>query len=172
MAAHEAPPSLGFSRQHWSGLPFPSPMHESEKWKWSRSVMFDSQRPHGLQPTRVLRPWDFPGKNTGVGCHCLLQMCTYIKSNIPKHSKSRNLSKKNKIICLHKDDTNVHSNFIVEKFGNNQMFINKWINQQTVVNIYICVHIYRLHMCIYLAIKWIINICKGHLKISMLKESR
>ena len=31
-AAHQAPPSLGFSRQeHWSGLPFPSPMHESEK---------------------------------------------------------------------------------------------------------------------------------------------
>ena len=35
-AAHHAPPSLGFSRQeHWRGLPFPSPMHESEKWKWS-----------------------------------------------------------------------------------------------------------------------------------------
>ena len=33
-AAHQAPLSLGFSRQeHWSGLPFPSPMHESEKWK-------------------------------------------------------------------------------------------------------------------------------------------
>ena len=32
MAAHQAPPSLGFSRQeHWSGLPFPSPIHESEK---------------------------------------------------------------------------------------------------------------------------------------------
>ena len=31
-AARQAPPSLGFSRQeHWSGLPFPSPMHESEK---------------------------------------------------------------------------------------------------------------------------------------------
>ena len=42
-AAHQAPPSLGFSRQeHWSGLPFPSPMHESEKWKWSRSVVTDS----------------------------------------------------------------------------------------------------------------------------------
>ena len=41
-AAHQAPPSLGFSRQeHWSRLPFPSPMHESEKWKWSRSVMSD-----------------------------------------------------------------------------------------------------------------------------------
>ena len=33
-AAHQAPPSLGFSRQeHWSGLPLPSPMHESEKSK-------------------------------------------------------------------------------------------------------------------------------------------
>ena len=43
MAAHQAPPSLGFSRQeHWSGLPFPSPMHESEKWKWSRLVVSDS----------------------------------------------------------------------------------------------------------------------------------
>ena len=69
-----APPSLGFSRQeHWSGLPFPSPMHESEKWKWSRSVVSDSLQPHGLQPTRLLRPWDFPGKSTGVGCHHLLQ---------------------------------------------------------------------------------------------------
>ena len=34
MAAYQAPPSLGFSRQeHWSGLPFPSPMRESGKWK-------------------------------------------------------------------------------------------------------------------------------------------
>ena len=32
LTAHQDPPSLGFSRQeHWSGLPFPSPMHESEK---------------------------------------------------------------------------------------------------------------------------------------------
>ena len=72
-AAHQAPLSLGFSRQeHWSGLPFPSPMHENEKWKWSPSVVSDSQRPHGLQPIRLLRPWDLPGKSTGVGCHCLL----------------------------------------------------------------------------------------------------
>ena len=73
--AHQAPLSLGFSRQeHWSGLPFPSPMHESEKWKWSRSVVSDPQRPHGLQPSRLLCPWDFPGMSTGVGCHCLLQV--------------------------------------------------------------------------------------------------
>ena len=74
MTARQVPPSLGFSRQeHWSGLPFPSPMHESEEWKWSRSVVSDSSRPHGPQPTRLLRPWDFPGKSTGVECHCLLR---------------------------------------------------------------------------------------------------
>ena len=43
-------------------------------WVWSRSVMSDSLQPHGLQPTRFLHPWDFPGKNTGVGCHFLLQI--------------------------------------------------------------------------------------------------
>ena len=73
--AHQAPPSPGFSRQeHWSGLPFPSPMHESEKWKGSRSAVSDSSQPHGLQATRLLCPWDFPGKSTGVGCHCLLRI--------------------------------------------------------------------------------------------------
>ena len=81
-AAHQAPPSLRFSRQeHWSGLPFPSPMHESEKWKWSRSVMSDPQRPHGLQPTRLLCPWDFPGRSTGVGCHCILRLLKHINTN-------------------------------------------------------------------------------------------
>ena len=74
------PPSLGFSRQeHWSGLPFPSPMCESKKWKRSCSVMSNSSQPHGLQPTRLLHPWDFPGKSTGVGCHCLLQ-CRKVKN--------------------------------------------------------------------------------------------
>ena len=64
-AAHQAPLSLGFSRQeHWSGLPFPSPMHESEKWKWSCSVVSDSSDPmdcsppgssiHGIFQARVL----------------------------------------------------------------------------------------------------------------------
>ena len=78
-AAHQAPPSLGFSRQeHWSGLPFPSPMHERGKWKWGCSVVSDSSRPHGLQPTRLLRQWDFPGKSTGVCCHLLLCLFTLI----------------------------------------------------------------------------------------------
>ena len=41
--------------------------------------MSDSVRPHKLQPTRLHRPWDSPGKNTGVGCHFLPQ-CMKVKS--------------------------------------------------------------------------------------------
>ena len=43
------------------------------------SVVSDSVRPHRRQPTRLPRPWDSPGKNTGVGCHFLLQ-CRKVKS--------------------------------------------------------------------------------------------
>ena len=48
----------------WVAISFSS----AWKWKWSHSVVSDSLEPHGLQPTRLLRPWDFPGKSTGVGC--------------------------------------------------------------------------------------------------------
>ena len=87
MAAHQAPPSRGFSRQeHWSGLPFPSPMRESEKWKWSRSVVPDSYDPmdcslpgssvHGIFQARVLewgaiafsRRSSWPRDQTQVSC--------------------------------------------------------------------------------------------------------
>ena len=48
----------------------------SNAWKWKVKVKslsrVDSYRPHGLQPTRLLHPWDFPGKSTGLGCYCLL----------------------------------------------------------------------------------------------------
>ena len=43
------------------------------------SVVSDSVRPHRQQPTRLLCPWDSPGKNTGVGCHFLLQ-CMKVES--------------------------------------------------------------------------------------------
>ena len=43
------------------------------------SVVSDSVQPHRWQPTRLPRPWDSPGKNTGVGCHFLLQ-CLEVKS--------------------------------------------------------------------------------------------
>ena len=66
-AAQQAPPSLGFSRQeHWGGLPFCSPMRESEVAQ-SCPTLSD---PAAYQAPL---PWDFPGKSTGVGCHCLLR---------------------------------------------------------------------------------------------------
>ena len=78
MAAHQAPRPWDSPGKNTSGLPFRSPMLESEKWKCSRSVVSDPQRPHGLQPSRLLPPWDFPGKSTGVWCHCLLCMIIWL----------------------------------------------------------------------------------------------
>ena len=49
------------------------------KWKWSHSVVSESVWPYRQQPTKPPRPWDSPGKNTGVGCHFLLQ-CMKVKS--------------------------------------------------------------------------------------------
>ena len=91
---------MGFSRQEYSsGLPFPSPGDipdpgiepmspalQADALTYEppgkplcccccccvTSVVSDSVRPQRRQPTRLLRPWDFPGKSTGVGCHCLL----------------------------------------------------------------------------------------------------
>ena len=68
-------------------------MHESEKWKGSRTVMSDSSRPHGLQPTRLLYPWDFPGNSTAVGCHCLLCLAVLgtLKSLLQHHSSKASI---------------------------------------------------------------------------------
>ena len=116
MAAHQAPPSLGFSRQeHLGRLPFPSPMHETEKWKWSRSVVSDSSRPHGLQPTRLLHPWDFPGKSTGVGCHHLLHKNPE-RNAIKMISLSYLLSKR--MGCL--------SGFLVSSDSIQKLFCGSW----------------------------------------------
>ena len=49
-----------------------SPLWQSIEER-SHSVVSNSLRSHGLYPTRLLRPWDFPGKSTGMGCHFLLQ---------------------------------------------------------------------------------------------------
>ena len=45
---------------------------------WAASVVSDSVWPYRRQPTRLPRPWDSPGKNTGMGCHFLLQ-CMKVK---------------------------------------------------------------------------------------------
>ena len=55
--------------------PVPQPLPSA--WKWSvsvsSSVVSNSLQAYGSYPTRLLCPWDSPGKNTGAGCHFLLQ---------------------------------------------------------------------------------------------------
>ena len=91
--------SMGFSRQEcWRGFPcplpgdLPKPRIEpapplSPKWAsmffyrychlgslYKRMLLLLLSRvSHVLQPFRLLRPWDFPGNSTGLGCHCLLK---------------------------------------------------------------------------------------------------
>ena len=71
-------PARGFGLQQVDlQLHLQSPQRDQQSGNvWgvvSRSVMSSSLWSHGLQPTRLLCPWDSPGKNTGVGCHFLLQ---------------------------------------------------------------------------------------------------
>ena len=70
------PPDLTLKRPSWgrgAALLKPQPYNQTGFPRaflllLSCSAMSDSLRPHGLWPARLLRPWDFPGKNTGVGC--------------------------------------------------------------------------------------------------------
>ena len=63
--------------QHWQANSFTTVLPGKPKLGctsvWFSLSVLSSLRPHGLQPARVLCSWDFPGKNTGVGCHFLLQ---------------------------------------------------------------------------------------------------
>ena len=105
--AWQAPLPMGLLRQeYWSGLPFPTPGDLADPGIQTAfpelqvdssplshpgnhgypcccckvtSVVSNSVQPHRRQPTRLPCPWDSPGKNTGVGCHFLLQ-CMKVKS--------------------------------------------------------------------------------------------
>ena len=65
-------PFIWWKNIDYSALNCSSHFHESTSVQFSCLVLPTSLWPHGLQPTRLLCPWDFPGKSTGVGCHCLL----------------------------------------------------------------------------------------------------
>ena len=75
-------------------------MPAKSKWPWGgflssccccsckvTSVVSDSVRPHRRQPTRLRHPWDYPGKNTGVGCHFLLLSLEQIWIILPPGEK-------------------------------------------------------------------------------------
>ena len=60
--------------------------------QFSRSVVSNSVRPQRRQPTRFPSPWDSPGKNTGVGCHFLLQ-CVKVKEESENVGLKLNIQK-------------------------------------------------------------------------------
>ena len=67
---------LEADRKQWRGA-----------WRWHRWLplsaaaksLHDSVQPHSQQPTRLCPPWDSPGKNTGMSCHCLLLCLELVK---------------------------------------------------------------------------------------------
>ena len=71
-AAHQAPPSMGFSKQeYWSGVPLPAPTQSLVYLKfWSVSDYLSVSSKFRMAMV------DFPGKSTGVGCHCLLRQAS------------------------------------------------------------------------------------------------
>ena len=66
-------PGLPHGRQILYQLSYEGSPCKHWKWKSSCSVESDSLLPYGLEPAKLLHPWDFPSKDTGVGCHFLLQ---------------------------------------------------------------------------------------------------
>ena len=66
--------------------------------------MSDSVRPHGLQPTRLLHPWDFPGKRTGVGGHCLLHNSEWVWINYDSQAETK-IAGRNTNNLRYADDT-------------------------------------------------------------------
>ena len=93
----------------------------NEKWKGSCSVVSDSSQPHGLQPTRLLRPWDFPGKSTGVGCHRLLQNYFLVPLNLKKKKMARRTCCKDEMLKKKK------SNFLPQNLYYHVLFNFKGI---------------------------------------------
>ena len=94
-----------------------------------RSVVSDSLQPRGLQPTRLLHPWDFPGKSTGVGCHFLFQGIFPIQgsnSGLP-HCRQRNTFES-----------------VLMRWMNLESIIQSEVSQKKKDKYHILIHIYRI----------------------------
>ena len=95
--------------------------------KWSRSVMSDSLRSHELGPTRLLRPWDFPGKDTGVGWQFSIEVIPiYIHINSDKDSFYSASSAIPDISCLF-DDSHSDSREVLFHLWFQFLFIWWWV---------------------------------------------
>ena len=87
---------------------------------WVISVVSNSVWPHRRQPPRLPRPWDSPGKNTGLGCHCLLQ-CMKVKSE----------SDVTAILLL--GEFMIHKDTCMPVFIAAQMSTDRWIDKEDAI---------------------------------------
>ena len=101
-AAHQAPPSLGFSRQeHWSGLPFPSPMMKVKSESEVSQLCPTRRDPKDCSLPGSSIQGIFPGKSTGVGCQCLLWLylsCFQVLTIVNEAAINIHV----KVLCRHK----------------------------------------------------------------------
>ena len=96
--------------------------------------MSDSVWPHRQQPIRLPRPWDSPGKKTGVGCHCLLQ-CMKVKSESEVAQSCPTLS--DPMDCI-LPGSSVHG------FSRQEYWSGVPLPSPIYIYIYICAYIYIL----------------------------
>ena len=94
----------------------------------SCSVLFDSLRPHRLQPARLLCPWDSPGKNTGMGCHALLQGIFPTQGSNPGL-----LHRRRSLCCLS------HSNLRVNLFSSHSLTVTLQSVTRTLTFFYVTI---------------------------------
>ena len=99
MAAHQAPPSLGFSRQeHWSGLPFPSPMRESEVAQSYLTLsdlmdcILQGSSVHGIFQARVLEWGAIAFSDMYVCIYTYVCVCMYVYIHIFTYLAASDLS--------------------------------------------------------------------------------
>ena len=98
--------------------------------------MSDSVRPHRWQPTRLPHPWDSPGKNTGVGCHFLLQC---MKGKSESEVAQLCLTLRNSMDCS-LPGSSVHGIFQGKSTG------VRWVR--------LCSSLYILWHCLSLGLEW------------------
>ena len=95
--------------------------------------------PHGLQPTRLFCPWDFPGKDTGVGCHFLLQGIFPTQGSNPgllhwrqiPYRLSYKIQNKYKKILLYELLYNIKEGRGCQSFSHVQFFVTPWTTRLT-----------------------------------------
>ena len=132
----------------------------------SHSVVSNSLQPYGLQPTRLHCPWDFPGKNTGVDCHFLLQGIFPTQESNPRllcllrwqpdslPCGIKNCSKNNEFFFFRKNSIKKNNKNQLQSRDNSVYILSHLFSI-----LKICICMYRIMLCIVYCICTCLCIC-------------